>query len=226
MDDMSITAEQIKAGRERLRMTQQQLADEVGVSLRTVSSWERGESIPRNRTAAVIEVLGLVDEESVPEFGQAALRARIGQLAKQRREELGIGRVAFAKEIGIGSDASVRDFEFGRRIPFGTTQRKLEKGLGWRLGAIDDVMRMKDRKASSIEMEEIDAEDSLHLAAQGGIKSLALVSDDELLAEVRRRMEMSRPRHLTKQTQDLFGLAASTNTEHLEEDEDGVGDHE
>jgi DNA-binding transcriptional regulator YiaG len=44
MSDMSITPDQIREARERSLMTQQQLADAVGVSRRTIVSWERGES--------------------------------------------------------------------------------------------------------------------------------------------------------------------------------------
>ena len=151
------------------------------------------------------------------EFGREALMRRVGELAKRRREEIGLSRITFAQEAGLGSDKTVVTFEFGRRLPTGTTQRRIEKALGWRLGAIDDVLRMVDRKPSSIRMEELDAEDSLHLAKEGGVVSLAVVSDDDLLAEVRRRMErqshpMSRPK------QGLYDLAASTNTEHLEDE--------
>jgi transcriptional regulator with XRE-family HTH domain len=211
----SISAEDIKAGRERKMMTQQELADEVGVSLRTVSSWERGESVPRNRTAVIAEVLGL---EGAREFGREALLRRLGQLAKRRREELGIGRQPFAREAGLGSDKTVAEFEFGRVLPSGTSQRKIEKALDWKLGVIDDTMRMLDRKASSIEMEELDAEDSMFIAGQGGIKGLELVSDDDLLAELRRRLGQS-ARHLSKDAQDVYGLAASTNVEHLEDED-------
>lgn len=213
----NISAEDIKSGRERLRMTQQQLADELGVSLRTVGAWERGESIPRNRMAAINEVLG---GEGVSEFGAKALLRRLGQLAKQRREEIGIGRQQMAREAGLGSDRTIVEFEFGRTLPSGTSQRKIEKALDWRSGVIDDCMRLVNRKASTIEMEELDAEDSLFISAQGGIKGLELISDDDLLAEVRRRMSAS-SRHLSEAAQNMYGLAASTNVEHLEgEDED------
>jgi transcriptional regulator with XRE-family HTH domain len=217
MDDMgSFTAEDIKNGRERLRMTQQQLADELGVSLRTVGAWERGESIPRNRMAAIAEVLG---GEGVSEFGAKALLRRLGQLAKQRREEIGIGRQQMAREAGLGSDRTIVEFEFGRTLPSGTSQRKIEKALDWRSGVIDDTMRMVNRKASDITMESLDAEDSLYLESQG-VKSIELFSDDELLAEVHRRMSAS-SRHLSEAAQNMYGLAASTNVEHLEgEDED------
>ena len=196
-------------------MTQQQLADELGVSLRTVGSWERGESVPRNRLGALAEALGL---EGISEFGEVALRRRIGELAKQRREEIGLGRIPFSKELGM-SDSTLRDLEYGRRLPFGSTMRKVEKGLGWRLGSIEDVMRMKDRKASSIQIEELDAEDSLRIGLnQREILSLATVPDEALIEELRRRLIAKHD--VPAAPQELYGLAASTNVEHLEDEND------
>lgn len=198
-------------------MTQQELADEVGVSLRTVSSWERGESVPRNRAAVIAEVLGL---ESAREFGHDALLRRLGQLAKQRREEIGQGRKPFAKEAGLGSDTTIQSFEFGRVLPSGTSQRKIEKALGWRLGVIEDMMRAVDRKASAIEMEELDAEDSLYLNTVSGVRALSMVSNEDLIEELRRRLLRAPSPMETKDAQHMFGLAASTNAEHLEDEQD------
>jgi transcriptional regulator with XRE-family HTH domain len=166
--------------------------------------------------AAIQEVLG---GEGVSEFGAKALLRRLGQLAKQRREEIGIGRQQMAREAGLGSDRTIVEFEFGRTLPSGTSQRKIEKALDWRSGVIDDVMRMVNRKAADISMESLDAEDSLYISSQGEIKGLELISDDALLAEVRRRMTES-SRHLSEAAQNMFGLAASTNTEHLEEEDE------
>lgn len=153
------------------------------------------------------------------EFGTAARLRQLGRLAKQRREEIGLGRVPFAKEAGLGSDKTIADFEFGRRLMNGTNQRKVERALGWRLGVIDDVMHMLDTRAASITMESLDAEDSLHIAAQKG-PGLALVSNEDLLSELARRLGVSPAPMQITDTQNLYGLAASTNTEHLE-DEDG-----
>lgn len=201
-------------------MTQDQLAEAIGVSKRSIGSWERGEAIPRNRIGALSDLLGLT--ESVPEFGVEALRRRLGELAKQRREELGLSAKNFAVIAKLGSDKTVRQFEFARVMPYGIVQTKLEKALGWRLGAIDDTLRMVDRKASSITMEMLDAEDSMFMAKEGGIQSLALVSDDALLAELARRLgRVQSP--MTQPRQDLFDLAASTNTEHLEGEDDHEG---
>jgi DNA-binding XRE family transcriptional regulator len=217
MSDMSITPDQIREGRERLHMTQQQLADEVGVSRRTVTSWERGESTPQNRAAAVAQVLriGTVD---LPEFGPEALLRRLGQLAKQRREEIGLGRQTFAKEAGLGSDRTMVQFEFGRTLPSMVSQRKIEKALGWRLGSIEKTLRQINRMASEIDMHELDAEDSLYLESQE-LKSLALYTDDELMDELRRRLKSDR-RVATGQRQVLYDLAASKNREHLEAEDD------
>lgn len=222
-----ISAEDIKSGRERQHMTQKDLADELGVSLRTVGSWERGESVPRNRMAALAEVLGM---EGTSEFGYKALLRQVGHLAKQRREEIGMGRQPFAKEAGLGSDKTLVSLEFGRVLPSGTSQRKIEKALGWRLGVIDDVMRMTNRKASDITMEELDAEDSLYLASRGGVdplnkRPLRYVSSEDLLEEIRLRLESAAPppRLYGKQkpdVKDMYGLAASTNVEHLEDEDD------
>jgi transcriptional regulator with XRE-family HTH domain len=221
MEVMSISAEQIRSGRERLMMTQQQLADELGVSLRTVGNWERGETVPRNRLAPLAEVLRLTDE---PLFGSEALLRRLGQLAKQRREEIGLGRQLFSKEAGLGSDRTVTQFEFGRTVPSMASQRKIEKALGWRLGVIDTILRQVNRMASEITMEDVDAEDSLYLESQE-LKSLALYTDDELMDELRRRLKTDR-RVATGQRQDLYDLAASTNSEHLEAEDDDHDDEQ
>lgn len=125
------------------------------------------------------------------ELGQKDLVRHLGMLAKQRREEIGVSRPALAHEAGIEADETIRDFEHGKHLPSTETQRKLEKALDWRLGAIEDTMGITGREASTITMEELDAEDSLYLASRGGI-SLASVPDNELLAEVARRFRRQR----------------------------------
>lgn len=51
------TADAIKQRRDKLGLTQQQLADRLEVSLRTVTAWESGASKPR-RTSSLDRVLG------------------------------------------------------------------------------------------------------------------------------------------------------------------------
>ena len=48
---------EIRAARERAGMTQGELAQRVGVSLRTVGNWERGDTVPMNRASAVESAL-------------------------------------------------------------------------------------------------------------------------------------------------------------------------
>lgn len=49
--------DRIRQARERLRLTQGQVAEAVGVSLRTVGNWEAGTAVPRNRLGALEDVL-------------------------------------------------------------------------------------------------------------------------------------------------------------------------
>lgn len=49
----------IKRARERLHMTQSQLASAVGVNVKSVDNWEAGRTTPRNRLGALEEVLGI-----------------------------------------------------------------------------------------------------------------------------------------------------------------------
>ena len=56
--DDPVLGVRIRRARERLHLTQQQLADLVGVSLRSVSNWEGGHHVPKNRLGALEDVLG------------------------------------------------------------------------------------------------------------------------------------------------------------------------
>ena len=49
----------IKRARERKRMSQQQLGDELGVSRSAVNAWERDRAYPRNSIGAIEEILGI-----------------------------------------------------------------------------------------------------------------------------------------------------------------------
>lgn len=72
--------DQLRGARERRRMTQQQLADVIGVDRKTVDNWENGRTSPRNRMGAL--------KAWAPELGEGepdpneveirALAARLG----------------------------------------------------------------------------------------------------------------------------------------------------
>lgn len=165
--------------------------------------------------------IGFEEDEmgELREYGQEAMQRRLGQLAKQRREELGFARAAFAVHAGIGSDATVRDVEYGKIIPRKGTIYKLEVALGWRPGSFMEFVNKEDRKASSLRMEELDAYDS------GVSNPLARVSTQELLEEVIKRLNgiqeyLGNPVN-PELRQEMLGLAAMGHKpEHLDTDPD------
>jgi len=61
-----ISGDEIRSARERAHLTQQQLGALVGVTFRTVGNWERGETIPRNREAAIRSALVDYFDDAAP----------------------------------------------------------------------------------------------------------------------------------------------------------------
>lgn len=218
---MNITADQIREGRNRRGITQQELADELGVTTRTVGNWERGDSIPRNKMGAIREALDLGDVPEGYEWGLPAVRVKLGALAKQRREELGLSRDALADRAQLRSKQTVMNFEFARSMPHGQTLRQIEKALEWKFGSIDEALE-SGKRASDLEMEFFDIFDRTPKK-----RPLASYSTEEVLDEAIRRLTEFRgalgPSSAHRDmTQDLVGLAAMGHKpEHLEEDEEG-----
>src|SRR5262249_45421856 len=65
---------QIKRARERRHITQQQLADIVGVDRKTVDNWENDRTYPRNRLGALHDwAPELRDEETLDDTERALL---------------------------------------------------------------------------------------------------------------------------------------------------------
>lgn len=160
-----------------------------------------------------------MDEQSSRDYGREAVLRRLGALARRRREEMGFSRANFVEHSGIRSDASIRDFEFGKLTPQGGTQAKLERALGWRSGIIERFLADESRKASEIRMEDLDEYDS------ESFDPLAKVSTVDLLQEVIRRLSTIQGglglRNQPALTQDLLGLAATGyKSEHLDKDGD------
>lgn len=207
---MSANGNDIRAARERKQMTQQDLADAVGVSLRTITNWETGASIPRNRMGRVAEVLGLPGTWS---GGVQGARVRIGELARQRRRELGFGGAArFAEEIGVGYQTVTR-FENASQGTDATVSAKLERGLDWGPGVI--VRTLERVAAGELDPEDISMETMCPPAPP--VESAALLSDEDLLTEVLRRMESWKSAIVAAgldngkvKGQEAFGLAASS----------------
>ncbi|XKK40339.1 helix-turn-helix domain-containing protein [Nocardiopsis sp. ARC36] len=58
--------DRIRTARQRARLTQEQLAERVGVGRRTIDNWENGRTLPKN-VVALEDVLGsLAGEASAP----------------------------------------------------------------------------------------------------------------------------------------------------------------
>lgn len=97
-----ISSQEIRSARERAGLTQQQLGEMVGVGLRTVGNWERGETVPRNREATLRRVLaGHLDDASEPAVLRAVADAEIvAEVARrmsrtqERTGELGVHTAA------------------------------------------------------------------------------------------------------------------------------------
>ena len=153
--------------------------------------------------------------QSERDYGQDAMMRRLGLLAKQRREELGLGRVAFAELAGLGSDSTVQQFEFGQRWPRPQTLRKLEVALGWRNQVIDALTEDPNRAASSVTFADLDKP-----AETPAPRPLSAFSTAELLREVASRMEALQAGLGASTEQHHYDLAASDDHVEGEDDND------
>jgi transcriptional regulator with XRE-family HTH domain len=81
----------IRRARQRKRWSQQRLADEVGVALRTVGAWERGEAFPRHE-AGIIDALETALDVSLtgdePDEDPEELQQRMLKLPAEAVEQL------------------------------------------------------------------------------------------------------------------------------------------
>jgi transcriptional regulator with XRE-family HTH domain len=75
VEDRRTIGNRIRRARERKGMTQAQLAALVGVGMRSIGNWERGETAPQNRLAKLEEVLEV--DLSSPEPEPTVYRQRV-----------------------------------------------------------------------------------------------------------------------------------------------------
>ncbi len=62
-----INGDVIRKARQRAGLSQKELAEKVGVHMRSVGNWERGETVPRNREAKIRDVLAeWLPDEATP----------------------------------------------------------------------------------------------------------------------------------------------------------------
>lgn len=136
------------------------------------------------------------------DYGQEAIKRRLGVLAKHRREQMGLGRIPFAQHAGT-HDQAVQDFEFAKRWPRSATLRKFESALGWKFGITEDILTTS-RAASSIQFEDLD--NPAIEREVGGATILAHVPTQELLEELIFRLEELQRRGVVLPSRDeLYG---------------------
>ena len=119
----------VGARRQELRLTRAELAERVGVAVRTVVAWELGYRIPGSaQLARIAEALG-VDTASLA----AALPRRwadgtLGDLILARRRELGLRSADLAQLIGT-TEATVSRWANGRSRPGARNLQRLADAL-------------------------------------------------------------------------------------------------
>lgn len=78
------TGRDIREARQRAGLTQGQLAERIGVSMRTVGNWERGETPPTRYAARIEQVLdGLVQSADAPSIGDYSDAALLAEIARR-----------------------------------------------------------------------------------------------------------------------------------------------
>lgn len=172
---MNINGEQIKEARERLHMTQAELAEELGVSLRTVGSWERGESVPRSRMGAIREVLRME--------GPADGRMELARLIQEELDTSRRGPAAIVSGWPAGPERAFYNWRDGSSAPLRKTRPMLEDALGWRRGVVTEILDAPITRKFTLS----EVRDWAKLPDPGAVKARDLSTDD-LLMELTRRV--------------------------------------
>ena len=153
------------------------------------------------------------------QWGEQAIRTRVGALAKQRREELGLSRDAMALRAGFQGKQSVMNFEFAKSMPRGENLRAIERALEWKFGSINEALE-SGKRAGDLAMEDFDAFDRTPK-----MRPLSGFSTEALLEEVIYRLDSIKGALGPSRTMaapadfgpaNLYGLAANTDPSHLE----------
>lgn len=84
-----MTGPEIRAARERKGWTQQELAAAIKVGMRTVGNWERGETVPKNRMAALEAVLRDEKPDPLANASDAELLAELMRRTASRGRAAG-----------------------------------------------------------------------------------------------------------------------------------------
>ncbi|MER7070940.1 helix-turn-helix domain-containing protein [Terrabacter sp. NPDC000476] len=117
-----LTGDDIKRARQMAGLSQGELANLVGVSMRSIGNYERGETVPRAALPKLQEVLGPYLGGHGPSLATATDAELLGEIAKRfaRVKEDGRGDTAPTKEAGQAG-ASVTELK-------APTREELEDG--------------------------------------------------------------------------------------------------
>ncbi len=139
---LDFSPEELKKLRERLDLSQQELAELIEVSPITISSWETGKSSPRQASRERIEAVGSMDSEEVDEaLGREHVPTEIPPAEmKSIRERLDLTQAELAELLGI-SKGGITSWETGRSVPSrenrlallelsGTSREEVDERLG------------------------------------------------------------------------------------------------
>lgn len=235
----SMSGSEIKEARERRQMSQQDLADLVGVSLRTVGSWERGESVPRSRMGALHAALG-----SNWEAGEDN-RRELGRLIREQLDLNGWTVSDAARRAGEMT-RTFHNWADGVNRPLRKVHAKVEEVLGWEPGSIQRILgapitaipsladvrdwsRVEGGNPVQIRVSQIPTSELvLELGSRVAFLQHQVEELEAELSEVRGSGVVSTPAQVGAQDSNvrhLYGLAAHNtdagrNTEHLEGNEE------
>lgn len=70
---------------------------------------------------------------------QEANKKRLGELIQDGYKAAGLTRRSLSQKVGV-SERSLYSLEAGERVPRDLTQRRIEEVLGWRRGAMTDIL--------------------------------------------------------------------------------------
>lgn len=115
----------------------------------------------------------------------------IGTLIKNARMELQVSQISFAETISLNVQ-TLRTMERGDRLTQSVAQAKVEKGLGWRTGSIQEVWEDREHtQADSVTLDEMRRgageptfQEIENGTAESPVMKASLLSDEELLAEL------------------------------------------
>jgi transcriptional regulator with XRE-family HTH domain len=120
----------VGGARQELRLARSALADEMGISVNTVVSWELGYRVPRpQQLRRLAEVLKLDVEsmlEALPRRGSSP--TALGHLIVSRQQQLGLRLADVADRAGT-TEATVSRWVHGRNRPAATSLQRLADAI-------------------------------------------------------------------------------------------------